>query len=290
MMKRYLWLLPVFVCSCQQGNFDIQVLCKLPKKLKEVSGIQMTKDETVFYAVQDSGNGSFLYEITTDGDKQRKLSINVENTDWEDLASDGKGNLYLGDFGNNANERKDLCIYKVNPSSAETETITPDYKVSFYYPEQTEFPPSKKELVYDCEAFFEYNGFFYLFTKNRSKDFDGTTLLYKIPNKEGNHAAQLLGRYKATDNYNTGAITGAAISPDGSRFVLLSHSKIWLFEDFKEDDFLNGKIAELELNHYSQKEAVCFKDNRNILIADEKDKSTGGNVYLVNLEDLKAKP
>lgn len=111
-----------------------------------------------------------------------------------------------------------------------------------------------------------------MFTKNRSKGFDGTTLIYKIPNKEGTHKAQLLGKYKTGADYNDSAITGAAISPDSSKFVLLSHSKVWLFEYFKDDDILNGKISILELNHYSQKEAVCFKDNNTLLIVDEKDK------------------
>jgi hypothetical protein len=35
------------------------------------------------------------------------------NIDWEDT-KDKNGNLYVGDFGNNDNERKDLCIYKID--------------------------------------------------------------------------------------------------------------------------------------------------------------------------------
>jgi len=288
-MKHILFLSGLLLISCQENNSQIDTLCKLPKKLKEVSGMQWAKDGNFFYAIQDSGNESFIYKVDADGNQTEKLFINAKNTDWEDLASDNKGNLYLGDFGNNDNDRKDLCIYKVN-TTPQTGTIMPAYKVSFYYPEQAEFPPSKKELLYDCEAFFELNDSFYLFTKNRSKGFDGTCLIYKVPNKEGHHAAQLLGKYKTGEEFNDSAITAAAISPDGSKFVLLSHSKVWLFEDFKGDDFLNGKISVLELNHYSQKEAVCFKDNNTILIADEKDKKTGGNVYEVTLESLKTKP
>jgi hypothetical protein len=288
-MKNYLFLLFFFVFSCQESTPEIKILCKLPKKLHEISGMQTANDGNSFYAIADSGNGSFLYEIGLTGSIQKELGVNVENKDWEDLALDKSGNLYLGDFGNNDNKRKDLCIYKINPTAQNTES-QPPFKISFYYPEQTEFPPSKRELLYDCEAFFERNGFFYLFTKNRSKDFDGTTLIYKVPNKEGNHAAQFLGKYKTGDDYKTDAITGAAISPDNSRIVLLSHGKIWLFENFKGDDFLNGMITQYGLNHYSQKEAVCFKDNNTLLIADEKDKKTGGNVYEVSLESLKAKP
>lgn len=288
-MKNYLFVAFILFYGCQENNSRMEVICKLPKKLREVSGIQMRGNGNSIFAIEDSGNGSFLHTIGLDGKEQEEVLINAENIDWEDLASDEDGNLYLGDFGNNDNKRKDLCIYKINPTASGTKPQTP-FKISFYYPEQTEFPPKKKELLYDCEAFFELNGFFYLFTKNRSKGFDGTMLIYKVPNEEGNHAAQLLGKYKTGDDYNTSAITGAAISPDGSKFVLLSHSRVLLFKDFKGDDFLNGKVSQLELNYYSQKEAVCFKDNNTLLIADEKDKKTGGNIYQVSLESLKSKP
>lgn len=289
MMKNSLIFLGLLLISCQQSSSGLSELCKLPKKLKEVSGMQWAKHSNFFYVIQDSGNENSVYKVDTEGKQLQELFVNAENTDWEDLASDNEGNLYLGNFGNNDNERKDLCIYKIK-TTEKVDTINPDYKISFYYPEQTKFPPSKKNLLYDCEAFFELNGFFYLFTKNRSKNFDGTCLIYKVPNKEGNHAAQLLGKYKTGETFNDSAITGAAISPDGSRFVLLTHSKVYLFENFKGDVFLNGKISVLDLNHYSQKEAVCFKDNNTLLIADEKDKKTGGNVYDVSLKKLKTKP
>jgi hypothetical protein len=291
-MKNYLFIVFILFYGCQESNSKMELICKLPKRLSEVSGIQVMKNSNSIFAIEDSGNGSFLHTIGLNGKEQETVAINAENSDWEDLTSDMNGNLYLGDFGNNDNTRKDLCIYKIEAAALQDNTIPllPDYKVSFYYPEQNEFPPSKKGLLYDCEAFFELNGFFYLFTKNRSKGFDGTLLIYKVPDKEGNHAAQLLGKYITGEDYNTAAITGAAISPDHSKFVLLSHSKIWLFEDFKGDDFLNGEISQLELNHYSQKEAVCFKDESTLLIADEKDKKTGGNIYKVNIESLKSKP
>ena len=40
-----------------------------------------------------------------------------------------------------------------------------------------------------------------------------------------------------------------------------------------------------ELNDVTQKEGVCFKNNETLLIADEKDKKTGGNLYEVNLKN-----
>src|SRR5699024_404611 len=105
--------------------------------------------------------------------------------------------------------------------------------------------------------------------------------------QSGHHHAQLIKTITTCSDYHNCAITSAAISPDGSKFLLLSHSKVWLFENYSKDDITNGKMVELDLNHYSQKEAVCFKNNDELFIADEKVKKTGGNLYEFNLTSLK---
>jgi hypothetical protein len=78
------------------------------------------------------------------------------------ITKDKDGNLYVGDFGNNDNERKDLCIYKIDKKSFKN--AIPAYKVSFAYPEQKIFL-KKTEMFYDVEGFFEFKNNFYLFTK-----------------------------------------------------------------------------------------------------------------------------
>lgn len=147
-----------------------------------------------------------------------------------------------------------------------------------------EFPPKKKDLMFDVEGFFEFKNNFYLFTKNRSKGFDGSSYVYKIPNVAGHHKAELIKTIKTCSDYQNCAITSAAISPDQSKFVILSHSKIWLFENFSSDNIASGRMKEIDLQHFSQKEAVTFKDNKTLLIADERDKKTGGNLYEFDLK------
>jgi hypothetical protein len=44
-----------------------------------------------------------------------------------------------------------------------------------------------------------------------------------------------------------------------------------VFDNFKIP-FLSGNVKELDLKHNFKKEAICFKDNDNLLIADEKTK------------------
>lgn len=277
--------------ACQQDNGLLSTCFSLPKKLKEVSGIIYTPKSDLIWTLEDSGNENKIYSLGPKGTIEKTITINnTLNTDWEDITKDEEGNLYIGDFGNNDNTRRDLCIYKIEKKSLDKENAIPAYKVAFEYPEQKGFPPKKRALFYDVEGFFEYQNHFYLFTKNRSKGFDGTALVYKIPNKPGFHQAQLIGKFQSCDDYNHCAITSAAISPDNSKVVILSHSKVWLFEHFQGDDFLKGTKNELDLHHYSQKEAVCFKDNDTLLIADEKNGKTGGKVYEVSISKLKSKP
>jgi hypothetical protein len=267
--------------ACQNGSETLVALYKLPKKLKEVSGIVYTEKDNLFWTLEDSGNENKIYGLNVQsGAIEKAITIeNTSNIDWEDITKDKVGNLYIGDFGNNDNVREDLCIYKIDKNSLNQENAVPAYKISFSYPEQKEFPPKKTNLFFDVEGFFEYKNNFYLFTKNRSKGFDGTAFVYKIPNQAGFHQAVLMGTFKTCDNYNHCAITSASISPDDSKVVLLTHDKIILMENFKGDNFLNGTQSQLKLNHFSQKEAVCFKDNETLIIADEKTKQVGGNVY-----------
>ena len=286
MKKTFLITISIALIACQQqSSNDLKELYSLPKKLKEVSGITYFPSNNLVYTLEDSGNKNVIYALNSEGKLDKTITItNVTNVDWEDITKDKNDNIYIGNFGNNDNERRDLCIYKVNKKELNKDLAVAEYKVSFSYPEQTEFPPKKKELFYDVEGFFEHENYFYLFTKNRSKNFDGTAFIYKIPNASGTQKAIKIGEFKTCDNYNHCVLTSATISPDGKKVVLLSHDKIVLFKDFKGDLFHKGTQTEIKLNHFSQKEAIVFKDNNTLLTADEKTNKVGGNMYEFKLK------
>jgi hypothetical protein len=276
--------------ACQESPKKLTALYSIPGKLKEVSGIIYLPETKMLWMLEDHGNPNVIYGIDSTGKIKDKITIeNTKNIDWEDLTKDKEGNLYIGDFGNNDNKRKDLSIYKIDKNSLLSQRVVPAYKISFVYPEQKKFPPKKTEMFYDVEAFFEFKNNFYLFTKNRSKGFNGSALLYKIPNVTGYHEAILMGEFNTCDTYDQCAITAAAISPDETKVVLLTHDKILLLENFQKDNFLKGTKTVLELNHFSQKESVSFRGNDTLFIADERTKKTGGKVYTVSIKELKSK-
>lgn len=286
-MKYYFtFFIIVLMGSCQMNSSDLEELFDFPEDLDEVSGITYSDDSKILWALQDRGNSNEIYGFKLDGSHEKSLTIaNATNRDWEDITTSASGDIYIGDFGNNANERKDLCIYKVEQSELQNNVAYSAYKIEFSYPEQTEFPPSKEERYYDVEGFFEFQEHFYLFTKNRSKNFDGTTFVYQIPNLSGVHKAQLVGTFKTCTNYNRCAVTSVALSPKKDKIAILTQSKLILFQDFTADNFLEGKRRDIDLNHFSQKEGVVFKDQHTILIADERNKRSGGKLYQYRLND-----
>lgn len=266
--------------SEQPKDNTLKVEFSLPKKLKEVSGIALSQDKKTIWAIEDQGNKNVVYSLDNSGKLVSDVLVkNAENNDWEDITADSQGNIYLGDFGNNDNSRQNLAILKLDLKDASQRTTNVIQTTKFHYEDQTEFPPKKSHWLYDCEAFVEMDGNFYLFTKNRSKGFDGTFLVFQIPNKEGDFEAKLIGKLKLQGGYSDAAITSATINRTKDKIVLLSHKNIYILSGFTANDFKSAKIQKISLNHNSQKEAIVFLDDKTLLIADEKDKSTGGNSY-----------
>jgi hypothetical protein len=256
---------------------------KLPKILKENSGIAIIPGNKLLWFVNDSGNKDHLYGLDSIGKIKQELNIkNAKNNDWEDLTSDENGNIYIGDFGNNRSDRKNLVIYKVSITDNAKKEV-PAEKIEFYYPEQTDFSSKKKSLLYDVEAFFYFQDHFYLFTRNRSTPFNGKTFCYKIPATPGKHPAQLMGSINICDDPNNCQITSAAISASGKQVVLLTYDTVWLLSEFINDNFTKGALTPLTLKHRSQKESVCFEDENTLLISDEENHSFGRNLYSFKL-------
>ena len=94
----------------------------LPLTLKEVSGAVAAKDfPGCYWAIEDGGNPAALHLIDFSSGV-RRVTLNIEgaeNTDWEDLTSDGT-HLYLGDIGDNKAERNSIQVYRIpEPTAAD---------------------------------------------------------------------------------------------------------------------------------------------------------------------------
>jgi hypothetical protein len=287
-MKKLSLLIVLFsLTACSQDFGKLQVIADLPGTLKEVSGIEYFAGDSIVWTINDSRNPPEIYGFDLNSQKIDKVIRlkNASNIDWEDLATDTIGNLYVGDFGNNASNREDLTIYGMgNPGDVEKRRYEPVI-TTFRYEDQENFPPEQKDLSFDVESFINFNGHFYLFTRNRAKKFDGRTKIYKLPSSEGDFEAKLIGSFKTGDDPDDCEVTSAAIHHPSGKIALLSYNKVWLFSDYEGDDFTSGKITKIELEHTSQKESICFKSENELFIADERSRGEGRNLYLLKLEE-----
>lgn len=281
-MKKIFLILPfLFFLNCSKSE-QIHTIANLPKKLEEVSGIATVKGSNLLWMHNDSGNKNKVYGVTLKGRIEKTVEVKAKNVDWEDVTSDKEGNLYIGDFGNNNNTRKDLVILKIKNKDLLTKRTVEVEKIKFRYPNQYKFPPKKKDRFFDAESVFYSNGNLYIFTKSRVKKAYGKTRLYKIPAQKGTYVAKFIAEFSSC-NKPSCRITASAISPNGKKVALLSPSKILLFTNFSSDNFLDGTIKELNLGFTSQKEAITFKDNNTLYITDEKAHGKGGKLYVYKL-------
>ena len=211
-MNKFLFAFFILAAGCDTGNVD--VVADIPTELHEASGVETIPQSDLIWMVNDSGNAPKLYGLDTKGRIQKELIIKAKNHDWEDLASDAEGNIYIGDFGNNANKRENLAILKVNHKDLTSDAPVEIERISFKYPDQKKFPPKKKHMSFDAEAFFFYNDSLYIFTKNRVKHDFGKTKLYKVPATRGQHEAIYIDTFSTCPDTHCW-ITSADISKDG---------------------------------------------------------------------------
>lgn len=273
-------LLLIFFLLYSCTNFgQLTFINDLPSSLKEVSGIETTPNSDLIWMLNDGGNKPELYGFDQNGKTKKVVKISAKNHDWEDLASDPQGNLYIGDFGNNANKRENLVILKVLAADLNSDKKIEVERINFKYPDQEKFPPKKKQWHFDSESFLFYNDSLYIFTKSRVKNKFGKTNLYKVPATRGNHIATYINSFETCDDIECW-ITAADISDDGKKVILLNHKSAWLFTNFKGDDFFSGKATELPFGaDLTQKEGLCFKDENTLYITDEYSHGSGGNLY-----------
>ena len=252
--------------SCNTGK--LTVLGSIDSDLDEASAAQLISGSNLVWTIEDAGNKNNVYGLDKKGHIIKDVDIsNIKNHDWEDLAADTNGNLYIGDFGNNSRKRDHFFIYKVK-NLANTTDKTEAETIRFTLPDDM-----KSE---DFEAFFLWKDHFYIFSKESKK-----TMVIKVPNSIGNHVATYVTEYKLKGKDTR--VTSADISPDGSTIVLLNHDRIWKLTDFNTDAFFSGGVESISLNHDSQKEGVCFKDNTTIYITDEDSGKEDNNIYKFKL-------
>lgn len=259
----------LFFCFFSFSVFSQIKKYKLPNKLNEISGLELWQD-SILIAVNDSGNDPLVYFMNLSGDIFHTVIVeNANNVDWEDLTLDEKNMLYIADVGNNANTRKNLCIYYfplngiLDVKSIEAKTILFDYE------DQYAFLLTDSTKIFDCESIAYANGHIYLFTKDLAVPFRGLTSCYQLNINEKKQRAKKVFTVQTPKRRRIilDAVTSADIYLDTC--YLMTYSDIFAFDIRSETPQL-FKVKSFGL--LSQKEALCI-DKQHIYVANEQSAS-----------------
>lgn len=264
-----------------QKRVEVEILNPLDKDLGECSGMALVPSGHLAM-INDSGNHPDIYFTDQKGQVVSKTCLmEIQNVDWEEITySDGF--LYIGDFGNNRNKRRDLVIYKYGINSADS--VWHVGEIRFSYLDQLAFPPATSMHNYDLEAMVALGDSLFLFTKNRTIPFSGYTYQYGLPNRPGEYILSRQDSFKTgIGNWDEFWISGATLNEDKSKLALLSYDKFWVFSNFSGSNFLSGDLDSFAFDFLSQKEAMAFIDSNSLLISDELNFFGGGQLYSVSL-------
>src|SRR5215218_2962033 len=90
--------------------------------IREASSIVASRRHPgIFWVHNDSGNPAALFAVRRDGTLVREYAVKAPNLDWEDIAVDDEGHLYLGDIGNNAGLLPIRTVYQLDEPDPEAE-------------------------------------------------------------------------------------------------------------------------------------------------------------------------
>ncbi|MDO7848179.1 T9SS type A sorting domain-containing protein [Hymenobacter sp. M29] len=258
-------------CLYAATSATLTTKAALASAVPESSGLQYT--DRNLWTFNDSGNTPSLYKIdsTSGALVQQVVITNVINVDWEDIATDAQY-LYVGDFGNNNGDRRDLRVLRVAKAAVGTgpSVSVTAQSINFSYPDQTNFSPGTNNHNFDCEAFFYANDSLHLFTKNWA---DLRTKYYTIPAQPGAYVAHFKGSF----NVN-GLITAADLNAAGTGAGLLGYNAstgatfLWLLSDFRGGQYLKGNKRRIELPNalfIGQAEGLCFVNLYRVFISNE---------------------
>ena len=271
-----LWL-SSFYCS-QALPEHLELLTYLPKELKENSGLALLPDSDLIWVINDSNNKDHLYGISVQGKIEKEYNIKgAVNKDWEDLAADGKGKIFIADIGNNNFNRDELYIYILTDAAVNTDDDLRAEEIEFRY------PGNKKNQPFNAEALVYFENYLYIFTKNQNDQSGSATRVYRVPAKAGKYTASYVTTIDTCEDSGSCRITAADISPDGKTLALLSYQKLWLGPNFLADGS-TPNLESIDLQHRTQKEGLCFSDNETLLLSDERSGGSGGILYRYRLK------
>ncbi len=252
-------------------------------EINESSGLVVSRCQpNVFWTNNDSGDGPFLYAFDRSGQSLGTWKVeNADNRDWEDLSTfktdSGQCFIYIAETGNtNDNDRTEQRIYRIEEpvvssgdaasSRSDPRLTKPAEVLTFQYPDGR----------HDAESLIVHpkTEAMYVLTKQRTKP----SGVYQIDGEFGPTPSVAKVRKIAeitVPAVPNGYLTGAAISPDGTRVAVCDYSAGYEFSlpsgDTNFDDIWSQKPTTIDLGERKQGESIAYSpDGAAIFATSEK--------------------
>ena len=235
------WLAPTFFCvlaACRAESVDpapkpkkvaagvLQIGRIQHPRITESSGVVVSrKDPELFWTHNDGGGKrQVLYGMTRYGRPIAEFRVTgALLDDWEDIAADSKGHLFLGDIGNNDATRTSIAVHQIDePDVKETQNGLTRVERTW----NLRYPAAP----FDCESLFVWEGYGYLI----SKVFDderADIYRFSLTNDAPFQTLEVVAEVKIDS-----PVTGADISPDGRLLAVVAKNGAYVFR-------INGDVA-----------------------------------------------
>jgi hypothetical protein len=216
--------------------------------IKESSGVVASRRYADVFWTHNDGGGpkkQVLYAIDRKGNTRASFPVTgVTLHDWEDIAIDDAGHLFIGDIGNNNAKRKMLAVYEIDEPNPQAGAGSVSPKRAW----KLKFP----QAPFDCESLFVWKDQGYVVSKVFDK---AHAQIFRFPLRETNEPLTL--ELVATTKIKS-PVTGADISADGTLLGLVAKNGAYVFRidgDVTRVSNANPHHTKLENQHI---EGCCF--------------------------------
>ncbi len=193
--------------------------------IHESSGLSASECQDVLWTHNDAGNAPIVFAMATNGRHLGAWRVtNANNVDWESISTyqDAKGKcfLFIGDFGDNDETRKERFIYRIPEPAVSDGTASSTAgsplsteaaeALSFAYPDG----PKNAETI----LVHPKTGDIYVLTKTRR----GPSEVHKMKPAFGGSEVLITKKVGeiSVPSKPVGLLTGGSISPDGKRVMV----------------------------------------------------------------------
>lgn len=205
-------------------------------RVTESSGLVASrKDPSVFWTHNDGGGKrQVLYGVTRQGQSVAEFRVTgAVLDDWEDIAADNQGHLFLGDIGNNDSKRSSIAVHQVDePDAKGTGTGLAPVKRTWHL----RYPVAP----FDCESLFIWRDYGYLISKVFD-DARAEVYRFALTNEASFQTLELVGALKIES-----PVTGADIARDGSLLGIVAKNGAYVYG-------IHGDVARATKSKFRQR-------------------------------------